>query len=277
MTKRQIQPLSWADIKPPDISIQRIPEMRMVNPRTLLVDETYQRDIALRSRSGKLLRRIVAGWDWTRFKPPICAETPDGLEVIDGQHTATAAASHPEIVAIPVMVVQSPSVAQRADAFVGHNRDRINVTGMQVYYAMLAALDPHALAIQRVCKLAGIKLLKVPPGRPFLPGETQAIKTISGFVNQYGEDGAYIMLKAAADSNLAPVSVVELKAIEMLTHTKEYKGKVTIAQITEAFNALGLDAAKETRIFAATHDIELWRALGIVLYRETRKPRRKAA
>jgi len=162
-------------------------------------------------------------------------------------------------------------------SFVGHNRDRINVTGMQVYYAMLAALDPHALAIQRVCKLAGIKLLKVPPGRPFLPGETQAIKTISGFVNQYGEDGAYIMLKAAADSNLAPVSVVELKAIEMLTHTKEYKGKVTIAQITEAFNALGLDAAKETRIFAATHDIELWRALGIVLYRETRKPRRKAA
>jgi hypothetical protein len=42
----------------------------------------------------------VANWDWRRFKPPVVARTATGLEVIDGQHTAIAAASHPDVLQI---------------------------------------------------------------------------------------------------------------------------------------------------------------------------------
>lgn len=62
------------------------PEHRLVVPSTLIVEVGYQRDLS--GKSLKLIKNIVANWDWARFKPPVCAETPDGLFVIDGQHTA---------------------------------------------------------------------------------------------------------------------------------------------------------------------------------------------
>lgn len=68
------------------------PAFEWVDPGTLLIDEGYQRNLS--ERSIKLVRKICARWDWRRFKPPVCARTERGLEVIDGQHTAIAACSH---------------------------------------------------------------------------------------------------------------------------------------------------------------------------------------
>jgi len=69
----------------------------------------------------------VAGWDWAKFKAPVAVMTDAGLELIDGQHTAIAAATHPEIATIPVMIVDVDKRAERAAAFIGHNRDRVAV------------------------------------------------------------------------------------------------------------------------------------------------------
>lgn len=73
------------------------PTMLWVKPTELCVDETYQRTLSRKSMS--LITKIVQGWDWTHFKPPIVVkdEERDLFFVLDGQHTAIAAASHPGI------------------------------------------------------------------------------------------------------------------------------------------------------------------------------------
>jgi hypothetical protein len=82
----------------------------------------------------KLIRKIVQTWDWSRMKPPICARDESGrLFVVDGQHTSIAAARHPGIKKIPVMIVNVDTVEGRASAFIGHNRDRVAMTSMQLH------------------------------------------------------------------------------------------------------------------------------------------------
>ena len=110
------------------------PVFEWIDPKTLLVDEVYQRSLS--DRSIVLIRKIVSQWDWRRFKPPICARTDAGLEVIDGQHTALAAATHPEVFDIPVMIVDAADQGARARAFVGHNRDRLGITPAQIHFAV---------------------------------------------------------------------------------------------------------------------------------------------
>lgn len=159
--KRAVRALNLGDLAPAVITSDA-PEIEWVDPKSLLVDGDYQR--ALSEASVTLIRRIVAGWDWARFKPPVVARTEEGLEVIDGQHTATAAATHPAISIIPVIVVQAAAVADRARAFVGHNRDRLNVTKTQMHFSAVAAGDDDALTLSQVCQRAGVTILRNPPG-----------------------------------------------------------------------------------------------------------------
>jgi hypothetical protein len=46
-----------------------------------------------------------------------------------------AAATHPEIGKIPAMVVAADSIELRAKAFIGHNRNRLQLTPGQLYYS----------------------------------------------------------------------------------------------------------------------------------------------
>src|SRR5262249_49633203 len=91
------------DVTPAPIGTD-IPAFEWVDPKTLHVEESYQRKIPDKSR--KLIRHIVASWHWAQMKPPICVrDEKKRLLVIDGQHTAMAAASHKGIKEIPVMIV----------------------------------------------------------------------------------------------------------------------------------------------------------------------------
>ena len=114
------------------------PMVEWMDPADLLVEGRYQRELS--QKSTDLIRKIVEGWDWRRFKPPIIAWTTRGFEIIDGQHTAIAAATHPTIDKIPVLVVEAAQIKDRATAFIGHNRDRLNVTPVQMHRAGVAAV-----------------------------------------------------------------------------------------------------------------------------------------
>lgn len=146
--KRPIAPIAMPDVEagvpttPPPVFMQ-------VRPEELLVDQSYQRDLS--DASVRLIRRLVAEWDWTKFKAPTVAMTDEGPVVLDGQHTATAAASHPGIEEIPVLLVEAPERRAQAKAFVGINTTRLGVTAPQLHFANMAAGDEAALAINRVC------------------------------------------------------------------------------------------------------------------------------
>ena len=133
---RSIKPLPMPDVTPGGADMPE-PKFERVDPASLMVDETYQRNLS--ERSVRLIRKIVARWDWRTFMPPVVVKTKDGLHVIDGQHTAIAAASHPAIKQIWVQVVRADDVEDRARAFLGRNRDRITVTPTQLHVAAVAA------------------------------------------------------------------------------------------------------------------------------------------
>jgi hypothetical protein len=131
------------------------------------------------------VREIIANWDWSKFKPPVVVEVDNGFHVIDGQHTAIAAASHPDVRRIPVMVVEAGSVQARAAAFLGHNRNRISITPLQLFHASVAAGDPDALTAQQVCDRAGVKISTSQGGNNlYHPNETPSPQVIAAMAKR---------------------------------------------------------------------------------------------
>ncbi len=187
---RPLGPESLRGVEPAAVG-NRLPKFEWVNPRTLYVEEAYQRGIG--EAGTGLIRKIYGGFDWSRYKTPICVRLPDSgnvLVCIDGQHTATACASHPGIDKIPVMVVPADQVDLRAAAFVGHNRDRVALTAQAIYHAELAAGDEVACAVDRACHAAGANI----PRKAFssadkVPiGTTMSIGTIKAIARRQGEE-----------------------------------------------------------------------------------------
>lgn len=273
--KRKIAAMKVPGVEPAP-TVSDTPTFEWIDPALLLVDETYQRNLS--ERSIKLIRKIVGNWDWSRFKPPVCARNGDDIEVIDGQHTAIAAATHPAIDKIPVMIVGAHDQAARASAFVGHNRDRIALTATQMHAAAVAAGDEDAVTVAQVCGRAGVVMLKNPPGNgAFKPGETLAVASIRSLISRRGAMLAREVLQVLTEARCAPISAAGIKAVEMLLHDQEYAGQVQAADLSSTILELGPAADQEAKVFAAAHSVPLWKALGIVLYRRSRRGRRRAA
>lgn len=252
------------------------PKFERATPSELLVDESYQRNLS--DRSVALIRKMIGHWDWRSFKPPVCVKTKQGLHIVDGQHTAIAAASHPKIKTIPVQIIEAPEITDRARAFIGHNRDRINVTITQLHVAAVAAGDEDAVTVHQVCERAGIKILKNPPGMAvFKPGETLAVSTIHALINRRGALRARQILEVIGQAKIAPVSAAIIKATEALMADRQYSEQVEPADVTTALRAFASDAEGEARVFAAAHSVPLWKAMAAVLFKRCKKHGRKRA
>lgn len=272
---RAIKRMNMPDVTPGGADMPE-PQFARAKPTDLFVDETYQRNLS--ERSVRLIRKIVAHWDWRTFMPPVVVKTKDGWHVIDGQHTAIAAASHPAITEIPIMVVKAEQVEDRARTFLGRNRDRISVTANQLHYAAMAAGDETAVTIKQVCDRAGIRILKQPPGAAvFKPGDTLAISTITSLVSRRGALKARQILEVLGNAKLAPVPQSLIKAVEELMTNKEYTEQIDPADLTTAIRAGLGEAESEAKIFAATHNIPLWKAMTSVFFKRCKRGRRRAA
>ena len=163
------------------------------------------------------IRKIAENFDWLHIKPPVCARGSTGkLCVVDGQHTAIAAASR-GVAKIPVMIVEAPELRHRAQAFVAHNTDRLNVTPLQLFASRVAAGDKQALAAQRVAKAAGVTPCRFQrANRLWQVGDTMAVNGLERLVSRYGEDRAAKVLKTLVAAKRAPVAVHEILAVAAL-------------------------------------------------------------
>lgn len=268
---RQIAALRFPDIVPAVIETMP-PELRLVAPTDLSVDEKYQRGLS--ERSVRLIRKIVSEWDWRAFKPPVVVEVDGRLEVIDGQHTAIGAVSHGGIDQIPVLVVEAEAQSARANAFVRHNRDRITVTATQLHTAMVAAGDEEAMTIAQVCERAGIVVLRNPPSMAkFKVGETLAVTTIRALVNRRHAKGAREVLEVCVKAGMAPVSAAAIRAVEYLLFAPEYKGELAPDRIALILSANQSTIDDEAKRFAAERKVPVWRALASVIFMNRRKTR----
>jgi len=250
------------------------PICERVDPKTLFVDPMYQRDIG--ERGLRQIRQIIEGWDWNKFKPPICSYADHGgetvLKVLDGQHTAIAAASHPAIGWIPVMICEARETAAQAAAFVGQNTQRLAVTPLQLHQAALVAEDEDALTIDQVCKKAGVRVLQYSV-KNFDPGDTLAIGAIAKLVDARGAMKARIILEVLAKAKFAPILAPQIKAVELLLTDAEFKTSITPEAVTEAIAGTWITDQDKAKHMALSHKWPFWKALATHWFRNTKKTR----
>ncbi len=214
----------------------------------LVIDEGYQRQLS--NASYRLIRRMVENWDWNRFKPLSVAASGEGrYEVVDGQHTAIAAATHGSIATLPCLVLDADTVAERARAFVGINTDRVRLTPFALYQARLAGGDEEAVAVGGGLAASGAVLVEaLQYGADYPVGTVACIATLLQIVRTGGKPRLTRLLKMVIAAELAPVPSAVLKGLERLV---TMPGGPTDAQLVAAMTELGgetiVDMARERR------------------------------
>lgn len=272
---RPVAPISVAGLTP-QMPPTGMPIFEFVRPTDLLIDPAYQRNVS--EKGLRQIRRIVEGFDWSKFKPPICAyaqyQGTTVLKVLDGQHTAIAAASNPYVDMIPVMIVEADDTIAQAKAFIGQNTDRLGVTNLQMHQAALAAADEDAQTLELVCHRANVKVLKTTNA---YTGDgcrqTIAIKQIEHMISRRGVQRSREILEVLANAERGPLTAPQIKAVELLLSDPEYTDKITEEDLTDAIVELLTTAEEEAKLLAVTHKIPFWRALAITWFRKCKKRR----
>lgn len=240
------------------------PTLMWIDPRELTVDETYQRNLS--HKSIHLISRTVQGWSWAHFKPPIVVRDADSFYIIDGQHTAIAAASHPDIEQIPVMVIDGANNMQdRARAFIGHNKDRIAITATQMHYSSLVAGDPEAKAVDAVCAAAGVRVVKgYSNASSWKPGDTAALQPIRASLRLYGPEKTERTLRILTNARCAPIRSDQIQAVNRLLFSEAF-GEVDDAALSLTIELLPIETAiREARDIASATGQKVFEGLSVV-------------
>ncbi len=183
------------------------PTLRDLPIARIGVDAKYQRDTSSR-RSQNLIEKIAVGFRWERFGAVLAVRQGDVWHVIDGQHRVEAA-RRIGVDSVPAIVLPHATVAQAAADFVAINRDRVAVTPLHIHHAQLAAGDPEAQTIERVCKAADVEICRYPvPSKNMKPGQTLAVQSIARLVKLGGEEwAARVMKRVRREGGSAPGAV----------------------------------------------------------------------
>lgn len=264
------------NLKPNRVLAAR-PEVRIVDPTTLRVEPRYQRDLS--GKSIKLIRKIVENWDWAKFKPPVCAETIEGLFVIDGQHTAIAAASHVDIKEIPVLVVSADRVEKRAEAFVSHNRDRLAMSPLQVFHAEVAAGKHEAFTILKTASAAGCDIPRfIPPKGEGKPGLATAITAFQRILKTDGEATLLRIFKIARLAGVAPIASTLAYGLQILLKGQPFAAAAALPddEIAAAIRSIpDLEAAAQAHGSEAGQN--RYRSCAVLIFEAAIQPREVAA
>lgn len=192
------------------------PEIMFLSPSQLIINDDYQRDLS--KASYRQIKKMAAAWDWSSFKAPNVARTddPERFEIIDGQHTAIAAATNGNVHFLPCLVMSAATLAEKAKGFLGINQDRLALTRIAIYNAQIAAQDDSAIAVECALSATGCRLLAVPPATgKYAVGDTMAIGTLLDIARRFGGGRVEMLLGVLVGAGAAPVSSISLKALDI--------------------------------------------------------------
>lgn len=250
-----------------------VPVLDWIDKDLIDVDPTYQREL-----DEARVQRILDWFDWRSFGALVVTRAANGrYNTPDGQHRLEAAKRHPKISVVPAVIVGAETTAEEAEVFVGINRDRKNVSPLQLYWAELAANDPEAQTVAQVCEKAGVSIIRSPGGQTrSKPGDTVAITVIRGLIERRGALKARQMLEVLAKAELAPIGALAIRAVEILMTDPEFCNEIDAEGLTESIGGKSMMLEDEARAFGATHRMPMAKAMASVWFKKTRK-RRKAA
>lgn len=151
------------------------PILRWLPVSSLRIDPKYQRDILDRGKAN--IAQISRNFDWSKFGTVIVAPAGSFFAIIDGQHRTTAAHLC-GIEHVPCQIIEATPEEQAA-AFAAINGNTTTLTPMQIFHAKLAAGDTEAIAVNKACEAAGVRILKFPvPADKIGPAQTMAVGTL---------------------------------------------------------------------------------------------------
>jgi hypothetical protein len=259
---RQIEPIDLLQITPNNIA-DKPPQPMMVRPQELYIDAAYQRDI---SRSGmRLILDIVANFSWQKYRPPVVTRDEQGRYiVIDGQHTAIGAASHPQIDRIPVSYVQMDSLTAQALAFISHNTAMVRVSAIDLFFAKVTAGDEAALAITDILKRHNVTIARYLPSQgSFDSNQTIAIGRMTMLINKYGPARFDTVIEILSKCNLAPIRADHMAAVAyMLYDEKSANMRYSHELLADMIRSLSdTDSITQASRLAATMDVSKAHAL----------------
>ncbi len=183
-TMRPIKPMKLSSSVTPSPDLGIIPVLKMIPIERLVVDGRYQREAA---RNKSMILKIVREFRWSKFQPITVAAVGDYFAIIDGQHRAIAAGSHPSIASVPCWIVPQQDVPEQARTFVDINKNRTAITSVQIYYAGLAANNPDALRIRDVCSEAGVSVARYSNEVRLKNDQTMAVNSIDRLLRKAGD------------------------------------------------------------------------------------------
>lgn len=190
----------------PPLDAGQKPSLRWLRIADLVIDSDYQRVIG---RTGsKNIVRIAREFQWARFSPVIVAPVPrNRFAIIDGQHRTTAAALR-GLMEVPCQVMEADE-ARQAAAFAAINANVTEMSPMQIHAAQVAARDPDALRLKKICAAGGVTICRYPvPASKMVKGQTLAVSQLRKALERYGERPLRLSLTAITSTRDGNVGMV---------------------------------------------------------------------
>lgn len=200
-----LAPLEIVDCpKPEKVALGELPKLEFLDIAKLRIDESYQRPVMAYGR--KNIAQIVSDFRWNRFSPLIVTPVSVGLfAIIDGQHRAIAA----QCIGIKKVPCQIVKIApnEGGKIFAAINTQITPMSAQYVFKAARASGEEWALALDRVCKKAGIELLTYPVQTDKQkPRQTMIVGTLRARLRQFGPETLAIALEGMMKSPKAEVA-----------------------------------------------------------------------
>lgn len=244
-----------------------VPVLDWIDKGVIFPDPLYQRPL-----DDTRVNTILRAFSWRSFGALVVVPQADGTyHVPDGQHRLAAAKLHPKVSHVPCVIVRAEDVPAEASVFVEINKNRKNVTALELFFAQLAAGDKETEAMLKACQEAGIRIPKHPGD--YKPNDSIAVAAIASIVTGYIAPRAVEFLKIAAAGNFTPITAAQIKAVEYLRTDPEFRDQITGDDLAALLAASGKQFDGEAKRFAATHKTSMWKALANVWFKNCKKRR----
>lgn len=248
------------------------PVLDWVDKVLIDVDPSYQRALDVAR-----VQRIIEGFAWDSFGAIVIAPAEDGrFHCIDGQHRLDAAKQHSKVTVVPAIIIAGRGAQIEADTFVTVNRNRKNISALDLYWAEIAAGDPDAQTVAQVCERAGIVMRRYTGNNNYAVGETLAIGAVRSLVDRRGALRARQIFEVLSKARLAPITATQIRAAELLLTDPEYCNDIDAEGLTEAIAGKAPVLEDEAKVFAPTHRTSVVKAFASVWFKRSRKKRRAA-
>lgn len=241
-----------------------VPALDWIDKTLITVDPLYQRPL-----DAERAATIARAFSWRSFGALVVVPAGDGYHVTDGQHRLEAAKLHPKVTHVPAVIVKAEAIQSQAGMFVDINKNRKNVTGLELFFAELAAGTGNAAETLKAAKAAGIRIPKYPGN--YKPNDTIAVGALQAIVAGYVDTKVQIILTTVAAADFKPISGAQVKAVECLLTDREFAPQIDSADLAAFLKSTGTTLDGEAKRFAATHNVSFWKALASVWFQKCKK------